>query len=42
MTTEQFVETIEEMPIEDVQAHFEALFSLALSIEDAEQDDDEQ
>ena len=41
MTTEQYVETIEEMPIEDVQAHFEALFALALSIEDAEQNDEQ-
>jgi hypothetical protein len=42
MNTEQYVEAIDTLPIEVVQEHFEALFVLALSIEESEQDDDEQ
>lgn len=36
MNTEQYIEAIEEMPVKEVREHFEALFALALSIEDQE------
>lgn len=35
-TSEQFVSTLEQMPIQDVRSQFGALFAEALAIEDAE------
>jgi hypothetical protein len=37
MDEQQYIEAIEEMPIDIVKDNFEALFALALSIEDQEQ-----
>lgn len=42
MNTDVFVEVIEEMPIDVVKDNFEALFVLALSIEDGEQEQGEE
>jgi hypothetical protein len=35
-STDQFIETLEQMPTEDVRNQFKDLFAQALAIEDAE------